>query len=116
MFSLEKFINVSKEKNLNMDAVMVVQDDTILGLHRFSDTVIHNVFSVAKSHTATAIGFALEEGKLRLEDKPVDMFADILPDAIDPHWKKITLFHLLTMTTGHGQPHLMAADRKILPL
>ena len=97
-----------------MDAVMVVQNDTILGQHRFSDTIVHNVFSVAKSHTATAIGFAIEEGKLKLEDKPVEMFADIIPEDIDPRWKDVTLYHLLTMTSGHGQPHLMVADRKKL--
>lgn len=97
-----------------MDAVMVVQNNTILGLHRFSDTIVHNVFSVAKSHTATAIGFAIEEGKLKLEDKPVEMFADIIPEDIDPRWKDVTLYHLLTMTSGHGQPHLMVADRKKL--
>ena len=114
MFSLEGFVGAVKERNLNVDAVMAVQNGTILGLHRFTDTVIHNVFSVAKSHTATAIGFAIDEGKLSLEDKPVEMFADLVPDNIDPRWNDVTLYNLLTMTTGHGQPHLMAAERKKL--
>jgi len=114
MFSLEGFIDVVKERNLGVDAVMAVQNGTILGLHRFTDTVIHNVFSVAKSHTATAIGFAIDEGKLSLEDKPVEMFADLVPEDIDPRWNDVTLYNLLTMTTGHGQPHLMAAERKKL--
>ncbi len=114
MFTLEGFIKAVNEKNLTVDAVMAIKDGTILGLHRFTDTIIHNVFSVAKSHTATAIGFAIEEGKLSLDDKPVDMFADILPANIDPRWKDVTLYHLLTMTSGHGQPHLMAVDRRKL--
>lgn len=66
MFSLESYISAVKEKGISMDAVMVIQDDVILGLHRFTDNVFHNVFSVAKSYTATAIGFAIEEGKLSL--------------------------------------------------
>ncbi len=114
MFSLEGFIKAVNEKNLTVDAVMAIKDGTILGLHRFTDTILHNVFSVAKSHTATAIGFAIEEGKLSLTDKPVDMFADLIPENIDPRWKEVTLYHLLTMTSGHGQPHLMAVDRKKL--
>lgn len=114
MFGLESFINSVKEKKLNVDAVMAVQDDRILGLHRFSDTITHNVFSVAKSHTATAIGFAIDEGKLHLEDKPAEMFADLIPNSIDPRWKDVTLYHLLTMTSGHGRAYMMAADRKIL--
>jgi len=114
MFSLEGFINKVRERNLNVDAVMAIKDGTILGLHRFTDTIIHNVFSVAKSHTATAIGFAIEEGKLSLTDKPADMFADILPADMDSRWKEVTLYNLLTMTSGHGKPHLMAVDRRKL--
>ena len=114
MFSLESYISAVKEKGISMDAVMVIQDDVILALHRFTDNVFHNVFSVAKSYTATAIGFAIEEGRLSLSDKPVDMFAEILPENPDPRWQDVTLFHLLTMTSGHGKPHMMAVDRKKL--
>lgn len=114
MLNLNNFITSVKEQNINMDAVAVIKDDVLLGLHRFSDTVIHNVFSVAKSHTATAIGFAIDEGKLKLTDKPVDFFADILPADIDPRWNDVTLYNLLTMTTGHDTKHLMVVDRQKL--
>ena len=114
MLDLQNFINFVKEQNINMDAVAVARGGVLLGLHRFSNAIIHNVFSVAKSHTATAIGFAIDEGKLKLSDRPVDFFADILPDDIDPKWQKVTLHNLLTMTTGHGAAHLMVIDRKML--
>ena len=114
MINLESFISAVKEQNINMDAVAVIKDDCVLALHRFSDDTVHNVFSVAKSHTATAIGFAIDEGKLSLTDKPVDFFADILPADIDPRWNDVTLYNLLTMSTGHGAAHLMVVDRKML--
>lgn len=114
MLNLQNFIDSIKEQNINMDAVAVIKDNVLLGLHRFSDSIVHNVFSVAKSHTATAIGIAIDEGKLKLTDKPVDFFADILPEDIDPKWNKVNLSHLLTMTTGHGTKHLMVVDRKKL--
>lgn len=114
MLDLRDFIDSVKEQNINMDAVAVVRDGTLLGLHRFSGEVVHNVFSVAKSHTAAAIGFAVDEGKLKLTDRPVDLFRDILPDGIDEKWERVTLYHLLTMTTGHGEAHLMVVDRKML--
>lgn len=114
MLDLRSFIDSVKEQNINMDAVAVTRGGALLGLHRFSDAIIHNVFSVAKSHTATAIGFAIDEGKLKLTDRPVDFFTDILPDGIDPKWQKVTLHNLLTMTTGHGAAHLMVVDRKKL--
>lgn len=114
MLDLTNFIGAVEEKALKVDAVMAIKDDAILGLHRFSEAIDHNVFSVAKSHLATAIGFAIDEGKLSLDDKPIDAFADIIPGDIDPRWQDVTLYHLMTMTSGHGQPFLMASDRKKL--
>lgn len=114
MLNLRDFINAVETNDLKVDAVMAVKDDVILGLHRFSDDVDHNVFSVAKSHLATAIGFAVDEGKLSLDDKPIETFADIVPGDIDPRWNDVTLYNLMTMTSGHGKPFLMASDRKKL--
>ncbi|WP_329885802.1 serine hydrolase [Pseudoramibacter sp. HA2172] len=103
-----------EENDLEIDAVMAIKNNTILGLHRFSDDIYHNVFSVAKSHLATAVGFAIDEGKLSLDDKPIETFADIIPGDIDPRWNDVTLYNLMTMTSGHGEPFLMASDRKKL--
>ena len=77
--NLDPFINRTQEKNLSIQAVMVLQDDTVLGLHRWSEEAARNVYSIAKSHTVTAIGMAIEEGKMSLQDKPVDYFAELLP-------------------------------------
>ena len=114
MFSLKRFVDRMETEKINMDAVLVIQDNERLGLHRFHDNTVHNVFSVAKSFTSTAIGMAVDEGLLSLTDKPYEMFKDILPDDVDPRWKDVTLYNLLTMTSGHGQPHLMVVDRKWL--
>lgn len=112
--NLKGFIDRAEEKKINMDAVMVIQNDETLGIHRFTDHVVHNVFSVAKSFTSTAIGMAVEEGLLNLSDKPCDMFCDLMGESVDPRWKEVTLHHLLTMTSGHGRPFLMVSDRKWL--
>ena len=50
MLSLTDFINAVEENDLEVDAVMAIRNDTILGLHRFSDDIYHNVFSVAKRY------------------------------------------------------------------
>ncbi len=114
MFSLDSFVKAAKDKKIQIDAVMAVQDGKILGLSRFSDEIYHNVYSVAKSYLATGIGMAVDEGLLKLEDKPVDFFPDILPDSMDERWNKVSLYHLLTMTSGHGEQLLMARERKVL--
>lgn len=111
---MEDFIKRAKEQNLNVDAVMVIQNDRVLGLHRFTDQIFHNVFSIAKSFLSAAIGFAVDEGSLKLTDKPYDMFSELFPEDFDVRWKQVTLFDLLTMTSGHAKAYLMAAERQIL--
>ena len=44
----------------------------------------HSMYSVSKSFTSTAVGFAISEGKLHLEDKVVSFFPEDLPDHVSP--------------------------------
>ncbi|AJK45990.1 serine hydrolase domain-containing protein [Burkholderia plantarii] len=59
-----------------------------------------NLHSVAKSFTACAIGFAIEEGRLRLDDRVADFFPNA-PAAPHPG-AAMTVADLLTMRTGHA--------------
>lgn len=73
-----------------------------------SPETTHALYSLSKSFTSTATGFAVSEGKLSLDDKVVDIFAEDLPaDFNDPAsaekyalLKKATLRDLLTMSGG----------------
>ncbi|WP_256737146.1 serine hydrolase domain-containing protein [Pseudomonas gingeri] len=58
--------------------------------------------SVAKSFTACAIGLAVEEGLLKLDDRVVAFFPEHLPADADPRLADLTVEHLLTMRTGHA--------------
>src|SRR5436305_408768 len=40
----------------------------------------HTMYSVSKSFTATAVGFAVSEGKLNVNDKVISFFPNDLPD------------------------------------
>ena len=62
---------------------------------------LHELFSLSKSFTATAVGFAVAEGLLDLDDLLVDHFPDRVPADPDPRLRSLRLRHLLTMTTGH---------------
>lgn len=112
--NLNNFIKDAEIKRIPMDAVMVIQNGKEVAFHRFNDEIYHNVFSISKSFTSTAIGMAIEEGKLSLSDKPCDILADIIPENAEPYWKEITLYHLLTMSTGHRAAHMMVSDRDYL--
>jgi CubicO group peptidase (beta-lactamase class C family) len=59
----------------------------------------HMLYSMSKSITSTAVGFAVEEGLLSLDEKLGDIFTD-LPAAQNKAMRQVTVWNLLTMSTG----------------
>ncbi len=70
-----------------------------------------NVYSVSKSFCSSAVGLAVSEGLLSLDEKVVDIFADHLPDQVNENLKKATLRDCLTMNLGLADSFLMSGDR-----
>ncbi|MFL5788487.1 MAG: serine hydrolase domain-containing protein, partial [Flavisolibacter sp.] len=60
----------------------------------------HTLYSLSKSFTATAVGFARAEGKLQLNDKVSSFFPSELPDTLSAYLKELTIKDLLTMSVG----------------
>ncbi len=63
----------------------------------------HMLYSLSKSFTSTAVGFAVGEGKLKVDDPVTSFFPDALPGAISPNLASLKVKHLLTMSVGHAQ-------------
>jgi CubicO group peptidase (beta-lactamase class C family) len=61
----------------------------------------HILNSVSKSFNSTAIGLAIEEGKLNLNDRVLKFFPDDAPPNPSENLKAMTVRDLLTMTCGH---------------
>jgi len=60
----------------------------------------HTLYSTSKSFTATAVGFAVSEKKLTVNDKVISFFPDLLPDTVSPFLSAMTVKDLLTMSAG----------------
>lgn len=67
----------------------------------YQSGVPHIMFSFSKSLTSTAIGFAVQEGLLSLDDRLIDFFPDEAPENPSENLKKCQLRHLLMMGCGH---------------
>jgi len=93
-----------KEEQLDLHSLIVIRNDRIvleLYVHPYDRDTLHNVKSVSKSVISAVIGIALERGILPDLDRPVhQFFPDYFPDGVDPRKKKITLRHLVSMTSG----------------
>ena len=64
------------------------------------------LYSLSKSFTSTALGFALEEGRLGLDDTVVSHFPELDQDITDPRSRSVTLRHLASMASGHNRDML----------
>lgn len=62
----------------------------------------HSMYSVSKSFTASAIGFAVAEGLLTVDDRLIDVFPESAPHDPDARLRELRVRHLLTMNTGHA--------------
>jgi len=61
----------------------------------------HVLYSLSKSFTSTAVGFAVAEGKLRVEDRVVSFFPKDRPENVSDHLAALCVKDLLTMAVGN---------------
>jgi len=62
---------------------------------------LHVMHSFSKSVSCTAAGFAIAEGKLKLDDPVVKFFPDYVPADASANLRAMTIRDLMTMTSGH---------------
>jgi CubicO group peptidase (beta-lactamase class C family) len=60
----------------------------------------NRLYSCSKSFTATAIGFAVQENRIKVTDKVISFFPDKLPSQISDNLKELSIQNLLTMSSG----------------
>ena len=73
---------------------------TDLGIVHHGDTVLHDMRSVSKSVVSACIGIAISQGKIKHVDQPVFDFFDDYEEYNNEGREKLTIKHLLTMTSG----------------
>jgi CubicO group peptidase (beta-lactamase class C family) len=71
----------------------------------------HLLYSLTKSFTSVAVGLAVSDGLLSLNDRVVDVLPDHVPDDVSEQGRRITVHHLLSMTAGHATDSLYDAWR-----
>ena len=67
----------------------------------YQATSSHNMMSLSKSFVSTAVGFAVQEQRISLDDLVISFFPDRVPDTLSWQLKEMRIRDLLTMNTGH---------------
>jgi hypothetical protein len=102
-FEIAAFIDDLKESNIETHSIMILRHGVVAfetWAEPYGPDLPHAMFSVSKSFTSTAVGFAVEEGLLSLETRILDLFPEYKPEEPDENIEKLTIYHLLTMTAG----------------
>lgn len=87
-----------------------VGQDTVYE-HYWDEDCRRNIYSASKSFTSCAVGFAIQEGLIDLNERLIDAFAEDIPAHPDENLQKATVKDLLTMTLGQEKGFLMGTQR-----
>lgn len=109
---LEAF--VKSVENITMCGVIVIKDGEKIAEYDWEPKMRMNQYSASKSFTSAAVGMAIEEGLLELDDKVIDYFPESVPEKVSSELESLTVKHLLTMSVGHGKAYLMGTERPLM--
>jgi len=71
----------------------------------------HSLYSLSKSFTSTAVGLAIAEGKLSIDDEVLKFFPDDAPPESGKNLKAMRVSDLLRMSTGHQDEPKRTAEQ-----
>ncbi len=101
-----KFIQTVESEKLNLHSLMVLRKGKVIAegwWAPYRATLKHTLYSLSKSFTSTAVGFAVSEKRLRVDDKIISFFPDKAPASVSPNLAAMRVKDLLTMSTGHDK-------------
>ncbi|RYF68296.1 MAG: class C beta-lactamase-related serine hydrolase, partial [Cytophagaceae bacterium] len=100
------FANAIEKANLNVHSIMVVRHGQVVGegwWAPYAPQLKHTLYSLSKAFTSTAVGLAVAEGRLKVDDKVISFFKDQLPATVSENLAAMRVQDLLTMSTGHDK-------------
>src|SRR5690606_30704787 len=104
--AISKFIESIEISNIEFHSFMIVRGGHVIAegwWKPYAAKYKQQLYSISKSFTSTAIGFAIDEGLLTLDDKVISFFPEDLPEELSDNLKALKVEHLLTMSVGQEQ-------------
>lgn len=100
---IEALINDYYESGIELHSLMLLRHGKVAFegyAAPYGRDVPQTMYSVSKSVTSVAMGFAIAEGLLSLDSKVIDFFPEYRPAKRDEYLEQLTVYHLMTMTAG----------------
>ena len=100
-------------ESLGVLGIRVSQGGELIAQRSWDEECRRNIYSASKSVTSCAVGFAVQEGRVKLSEKLVDAFPDDLPAHVGDCLAAATVRDLLTMCLGQREAALMGGQRPL---
>ncbi len=103
---LVHFFDAIEAKKLELHSIIVVRHGNVIveaWWAPYGPQLNHTMYSMSKSFTSTAVGLAINEGKLKLDDPVISFFPNDLPAEISANLKSLRVRDLLCMSAGQGK-------------
>ena len=101
---INNFIDAVSKSKHELHSFMILRHGKVVSegwWNPYRNDLKHTLYSTSKSFTASAIGFAVSEGKLTVNDKVISFFPEDLPTVISPNLAELKVKDLLSMSVGH---------------
>lgn len=101
--AISSFIDAVEAQSLGLHSFMLLRHGYVISegwWSPYKPDLPHMLFSLSKSFTSTAIGFAVTEKLITLDDSVISFFPEDAPDEITSNLSKMSIKHLLMMGTG----------------
>lgn len=93
-----------RKKNINIHSLLIIRNGYVVldaYFHPYRETDVHDIASVTKTLTSTLVGIAIEQGKIKsVQESALTFFPERSISNRDARKERITIEHLLTMTSG----------------
>ncbi len=102
--AVEAFLDAVGSAGVELHSVMVLRHGNVLAegwWAPYTPDGLHLLYSLSKSFTSTAIGLAVGEGLLSVDDLVSSFFPEIDVDTLDPLVAGMKVRHILSMASGH---------------
>lgn len=104
--AIADFVATSEKTITSLHSFMLVRRGCVVAegwWHPWRAETPHMLFSLSKSFTSTAVGLAIAEGYLTVEDSVLSYFPTDAPKKVGDNLAAMKVHHLLSMSTGHDQ-------------
>lgn len=101
-----RFLDEIEREHIELNALLISRHDILVaeGYWTPHDAGLpHRLFSGGKAIIGLAVLIAIQEGYMNLEDSVLELLGEDGPKVRHPYWKDLTLYHMLTMHSGHGK-------------